>query len=182
MEKGDKKMTLTKKQRHKIYMRVSRRYKIYAKRIGKDWRKVRINDLLYDKAYARELKREEQKPTNLRPSRKFEQIRGFSRPKRDQLDFLINPSDARSGASKHSESCTCPRCSGGYGELSDAEMTGIGEIFGEPKAPEEPKPMPDLRSKEEKIFALKVKYNPEIQQAKAKIKWLAKKEEEENEE
>jgi len=134
-----------------MHARISRRYKKIANLKGENWKKIRINDLLFKEAYERELAREEIKATNLRPSRKtteeyfkkWQTGRSNSKftKRKSSYDWLANPSSKPSG---HSEKCQCPLCSGGYGELNPNEMKGVGSIFEEPKANDEPKSFVEL--------------------------------------
>lgn len=168
-------LTLSKEQRKKIYMRVFRRYKKLAQKLGENWKKVKIKDLTFKEAYEKELKREEIQATNFRPSRNpedYKKWKGVSvRKKHSELDWLAKSSDAkREGASAHSESCDCPLCSGGYGELHESEMTGIENLYAESKKEEE-KPI-FTQTQEEEKFAFKMRHEAKIKEIVERGKWL----------
>lgn len=148
---------LSEKQRRKIYARISRRYKTLAKKLGENWKELKINDLLFKEAYEIELRSEMENPSNLRPSRTIDGfVKSFMKGK--QIETVH----------------------GGYGALTENELSGV-DVFGENQSNPEPIPIPDTRSKEEKKFHFRVKNNPEIQQTKAYLRWREEKHKEEKE-
>jgi len=125
---------LSKAQRKKIYERVSRRYRRYARKLGKkNWREVELNGLYFKDAYELELKREEyrlalgKEPSNLKPSRSVEREVAVRPKRKSNMDWITNPSDVR--GTPHAETCTCNKCMGGFGDpdLIDSSMLGESE-------------------------------------------------------
>lgn len=124
---------LSEKVRKRIYERIRKRYKRFAKRNGEpqEWKEILLDGLYFKDALAEELAKEEElakkgEESMLKHSREVEEVKEFTprRERKSNMDWIVDSSDVPKG---HSEDCECPKCIGGFSDPTLIDSTPIPE-------------------------------------------------------
>lgn len=136
---------LDKKTRKKVYERVRKRFKRLARKLGKDFREVTIDNKLFKEALEDEISREKVLQEKGQESRLrktnidqiLEEAERTPIKRKSPHDWLANPSDAK----RHSEKCQCSKCLGGFSDP---------DLINEP-IPESPEREAERKAIEERV-------------------------------